>query len=245
MVEHLIKLDRIKKSLNISINIDDEKIFHTMKSGYYSSPDIGFIFDSKEYIVSIHEILDANTIIKITKSYQKQIMLDELPIMDDNSFIFATDIGGDYFVFNATTSTVYYCGELNFYQLSEISMTFSKLISSLSKHSVENECFIFKFTDNEIFSLNHIKNPILADFLSRVQYGLNDIPINYVYNDVICSDTIDFIYGFDYLKTINNTINFKFNFGTTTSGKELYLDLSNGNVIVSVDSFVSNYIDIF
>lgn len=214
-----------------------------MNSGYYSSHDISFIFDEHEHTVSIHEILDARTILQVTKSYQKQIVNDELPIIVDNSFIFATDIGGDYFVFNATNSTVYYCGEVNFYNFSAINITFSELISSLSKYTKEDECFTFKFTDDEISLLNSINSPLLSDFLSRVQYGMNDIPISYVYNDVICFDTIDFIYGFDYLKIINNTINF--NFGKTASNKEIFIDLSNGNLIVYENSVISNYLDIF
>lgn len=241
----MIKLDKIKKSLNISINVDDEKIFNTMKSGYYLSPDISFVFDDKVNIVSVYEILDARSILKETKSYQIQISRDKLPSMPNNSFIFATDIGGDYFVFNADTGLVYYCGEINFYHFSELSLTLSELIDSLSENDKDDECVIFKFTDNEICSLNHINSPIFADFLTRVQYGMNDIHITYVYNNIEYCDTIDFIYGFDYLRTINNSLTTKFNFGKTISDKELFVDISNGNVIISDDIVASNYLDIF
>ena len=245
MVENLIKLDKIKKSLNISINVDDEKIFNKMNSGYYLSPDISFVFNAKGNIVSVYEILNAKSILKETKSYQTQILRDKLPSMPNNSFIFATDIGGDYFVFNADTGLVYYCGEINFYHFSELSMPLSELINCLSENDEDDECVIFKFTDNEICSLNHINSPILADFLSIVKYGINHIHITYVYKNIKYCDTIDFIYGFDYLRTINNSVTTKFNFGKTSSDKELFIDLSNGDVIISDDIVISNYLDIF
>lgn len=241
----MIKLDKIKKSLNVSFNVDDEKAFKKMNSGYFLSPDISFVFDGKEHIVSVYEILDAKSILKETKSYQTQILRDNLPIMPNNSFIFATDIGGDYFVFNAENSTIYYCGEVNFYHFSALYISFSELIDSLEENEQDDECFVLKFTDDEIYLLNHINNPMLADFLSCIHYGINDIQISYVYNDVVYCDTIDFVYGFDYLKTINNTITTKFNFGKTISDKELSLDLSTGNLIISNDIVVSNYLDTF
>lgn len=245
MVKNLIKLDKIKKSLNISINLNDEQIFKTLNSGYYLSPEISFVFDDKEHIVSVYEILDAKSILTETKSYQTQILRDKLPNMPKSSFIFATDIGGDYFVFDSINRTVYYCGEVNFYHFSKLSISFSALIQSLSSNREDDECFIFKFTDDEICSLNSMNNTILADFLTRVQYGINDIQISYVYNDNVYSDTIDFIYGFNYLKTINNAITTKFYFGKTISDKELSLDLLNGNLIFSDNIVISNYLNIF
>lgn len=237
MVENLINLKKINKKLGVSLNKQDSSIFKKIKPGLYSSLDIPFLFDNNACNTSIHSILTTEEIIEATSNYNLKCKTDNIPIIDENSFIFAYDIGYDVFIFNTNTSSIYYSGEVTFYEQVLLHVNLTDIINSLVKIE-EEDTFIFKFTDSEIDSLNPQKNLHLYNFLSKIQYGIVDIDFKYNYNENEVKDKISFIYGFNYLKTINNDNNI-FIFGTTKNNKELAFDLINNNILLIINE---NYI---
>lgn len=248
MVKNLIKLNKIKKHLNISFNESSEKIFSNIKSGFFDCPSISFLFDEIKYEISIYEIFDTNSIIEKNKEYNKQSLFAELPKIPENSFIFGADIGGDFFVFNATSNIIYYSGEVTFYKFVELSISIYDLVNNLTV--VDGPInFIFKFNNSEIQFLNYINNDILSDFLSdflsNINYGINDVNFQYSKNNKIFDDKIDFIYGFDYLKDINKDVKNLFLFGKTAKDKEIVLNIKNGNILFKDGTFVMHYKSLF
>lgn len=244
MVENLINLNKLKKHLNISFNDESKELFSNLNYGFFELPAISFIFDNKNYNVSIYEIFDIDTIIIKNKEYNNQSLTDELPNVPENSFIFASDIGGDFFAFNSISNVLYYSGEVTFYNFIELSISIYDLVDNLILID-EPIDFVFNFNKEEIKLLNYVDNEILYEFLKVINYGINDINFKYSKNNEIFYDNIDFIYGFDYLINTNKKIENLFLFGKTITGKEIVLNIKNGNVLFKDGTFIEHYKNIF
>lgn len=247
MVENLINLNKLKKDLHLSFKKDDEKIFSSMKSGFYTCPDISFTFDGIVFDVSLYEILDTISIIKQNKEHKKNSSTGDIPLMPYNSFIFANDIGGDFFIFNLNDSCLYYCGEINFYSFSLLSVSIIDLMGMLSEKEDPSN-FIFKFSEDEIKLLTNEKGDILLNFLQKVNYGITDIKFSYSQDSQVFYDTIDFIYGFDYMKSINSNDSDLFVFGKTLHNKEIALNVKTGYLYFyesESDIVIAHYLSLF
>ena len=244
MVENLINLKNIDKKLNISVDKIILKIFKEQESGLFSSKEISFIFDNKENFVSLKKILNETEIVKINKDYLKQIKRDNLPEFPKNSFIFGEDIGGDLFILNCSDNNIYFSGEITFYNFVNLNINVFDFFKTIEKKEENLEEIFLKFSEEEIKILNKNNNKILNEFLKLINYGLNDIKINYLKNNKLIDDSISFIYGFEYLNSVNNDPNY-FYFGETLKNKNLVLDLQNGNILIENSTFVENYNKIF
>lgn len=245
MVGNLIKLNKLKKSMNLSFKKDDEQIFSSINSGFYVSLDISFTFDNTVCDVSLYEILDSASMIKQNKDHKKNALNGDIPLMPTNSFIFANDIGGDFFVFNLNDSCLYYCGEVNFYNFSLLSISITDLLDMLTEQEPPVP-FVFKFTEDEIKELTNKKGDILFKFLEKVEYGINDIKFSYSKNNQVFHDTIDFIYGFDYLKSINSVDSDLFVFGKDSKNNDIALNVNSGDLSFVVSEIViDNYLSVF
>lgn len=240
----MINLININKELNLSIDNNISDIFNIQEFGNFNSTEISFIFDNKKNSVSLYEIFNENDIVKVNKDYLKQIKRDKLPELPKNSFIFGVDIGGDFFLLDCSDYNVYFCGEITFYNFVNLKINIFDFFKSIKKENKLSEDIILKLSNEEIKSLNKNNNEILNTFLKLINYGLNDIKIQYFENDILVNDSISFIYGFDYLMSVNKNSKY-FYFGETLKNKNLIIDTDNGQILLEDFTFVENYKNIF
>lgn len=248
MEDILINLINIKKHFNISIEQKILEIFKNQEFGFcfFKSNEIVFYFENKKYSTSIYEIFNEKKIIKVTKDYLNQIKRDKLPKFPDNSFIFGEDIGGDYFVLNCSDNNIYFCGEVTFYNFVNLKINIFDFLNDIEKTEISFPDINFKLSFEEIKILNKNNNKILSDFLNLINYGINDIKIQYIEDKFKINDSINFIYGFEYLHSINNEQNNKyFYFGETLNNKKIILNTENGDILLENNIILGSYLKFF
>lgn len=215
--------DIIKIFLDLNLELSDSVFssFKTMPYGIVNARSFEFLYNNSNYTSIIEKILNPEEIVIVTNEHRVKSLIN------NHTMVIAIDPAGFYICLSLKSLKIFILYEDQILLLDSLEKLIDTIVFS-----------IFEFTHSDMKILNPSNNSNLSNFLLNIRYGITDIDFKYKYKGKKFKDKIYFIYGFNYLKTINNDNNI-FIFGTTKNNKELAFDLINNNILLIINE---NYI---